>query len=264
MKKLIIFLFFIAVCLFLYGKYLEPTQLEVKEYTLESEKLPIGFNGTKIVHFSDLLYKNNDDLEKLKKLVVLINEQNPDIIFFTGDLINKDISSDEAKTIEDELNKLNANLYKYAISGDKDNDKSIDILKNTNFIYLNNESSYLFNEDNNPILILGGNDLNEESLLKDENITYDFILTLIHKPDYYDQIKDLNSTFVFAGHSLGGEINVPFWGPLLKEEGSKKYNLEHYNLDNTDLYISNGIGTGKTTVRIFNKPSINVYRLISK
>ena len=66
-----------------------------------------------------------------------------------------------------------------------------------------------------------------------------------------------------AGNTLGGEINVPFYGNLLKYKGSKKYYLEKYNKNNIDIFISNGIGTKELNLRLNNIPSFSLFRLNS-
>ena len=42
------------------------------------------------------------------------------------------------------------------------------------------------------------------------------------------------------------------------------YNEEYYKVDNTDLYISGGLGSKGVNLRYFNKPSINFYRIVTK
>ena len=48
------------------------------------------------------------------------------------------------------------------------------------------------------------------------------------------------------------------------DQEAKKYYKEHYTLDDTELYISSGIGTSAINFRFFNRPSINFYRLTNK
>ena len=90
--KLISIIFFIILLialLFIYAKYVGIKGLIVKEYKIESNILTSNFSGIKIVHFSDLLYKSTTNKEDIKNLVSRINELKPDIVVFTGDLIDK-------------------------------------------------------------------------------------------------------------------------------------------------------------------------------
>ena len=66
---------------------------------------------------------------------------------------------------------------------------------------------------------------------------------------------------ILGGHSLNGSVVVPYYGGVFLDDLADKYYQEHYSKGITDIYISSGIGTNKYPYRIFNKPSINLYRL---
>ena len=262
MKRIFFMLIIIGFIIFIDAKYVCPTLIKVNEYQIESEKIPSGFNNYKIVHISDIRFNNN--LQLIEDMVNKINDQKPDILVFTGNLLTKKINNEEKQQITSLINKINVRFEKFAILGDKDNNQSTEILNECNFTILDNSSKYIFNNDSTPILIVGGDNITSESFISDDEITYNFVIALIHKPDYYDKIKDLNIDITLAGHSLGGEIRLPLWGGLIKNSGSKKYNNEYYEFENNKLYVSFGIGLGKTNLRFLNMPSINVYRLKAK
>ncbi len=69
MKKAIAIIVLLLACIFLYGRYIEPNNLKIREYTIKNENIPDSFEELKIVHFSDLLYSPNNKkyLEKLEK-----------------------------------------------------------------------------------------------------------------------------------------------------------------------------------------------------
>ena len=77
-------------------------------------------------------------------------------------------------------------------------------------------------------------------------------MALEHKPNV-----------ILTGNTLGGEINIPFYGPLVKNEGSINYYLDYYELENTKMFISSGLGTKEYDMRLFNHPSFNFFRLKS-
>ena len=54
---------------------------------------------------------------------------------------------------------------------------------------------------------------------------------------------------------------LPGIGALYTPNNSKKYYDEYYEINGTDLYISSGIGVSIINYRLFNKPSINFYRV---
>ena len=66
---------------------------------------------------------------------------------------------------------------------------------------------------------------------------------------------------ILSGHSINGSINIPIIKKTLLPEGALNYYEEYYKINNTDIYISNGIGVNNLNFRLFNKPSFNLYRL---
>lgn len=275
-KLLSIFLFLvvIVVIIFLYAKYSGIKGLIVKEYRVKSEILTNNFSGLKIIHFSDLLYKSTVDKEDVKNLVKRINELKPDIVVFTGDLINKNtkITNEDIEFLEEELESIKAKVGKYAIYGDED--YSIEsyktIMEKSKFKILNNSYDEIFYKNNESMFIIGlPSSLKEEIKLEDafnfykEDEKRKFIIVLVHDGK---TIKFLDeSTYevdlVLGGHSLNGSVVIPYYGGIFIDDGAYKYYQEHYSKGITDIYISSGIGTNKYPYRIFNKPSFNLYRL---
>ena len=275
-KLLSIFLFLvvIVVTIFLYAKYTGIKGLIVKEYRVKSEILTNNFSGLKIIHFSDLLYKSTVDKEDVKNLVKRINELKPDIVVFTGDLINKNakITNEDIEFLEEELESIKAKVGKYAIYGDED--YSIEsyktIMEKSKFKILNNSYDEIFYKNNESMFIIGlPSSLKEEIKLEDafnfykEDEKRKFIIVLVHDGK---TIKFLDeSTYevdlVLGGHSLNGSVVIPYYGGIFIDDGAYKYYQEHYSKGITDIYISSGIGTNKYPYRLFNKPSFNLYRL---
>lgn len=272
--SIFLFLIIIVVTIFLYAKYRGIKGLIVKEYRVESEILTSNFSGLKIVHFSDLLYKSTVDKDDVKNLVKRINELKPDIVVFTGDLINKNakITNEDIEFLEEELESISAKIGKYAIYGDED--YSIEsyktIMEKGKFKILNNNYDEIFYKNNDSMFIVGlPSSLKEEVKLEEAFAFYKedekrkFIIVLVHDGK---TIKFLDeSTYevdlVLGGHSLNGSVVIPYYGGVFIDDGSYKYYQEHYSKGITDIYISSGIGTNKYPYRIFNKPSFNLYRL---
>ena len=87
---------------------------------------------------------------------------------------------------------------------------------------------------------------------------------MIHESDNIKKIVDnSNPNLLLTGNTLGGYIKLPFYGPLFKPQGSKKYMDEYYKIGDTEVFVSTGIGTDKYSYRFLNKPSFNLYRLKS-
>lgn len=255
LKKLLIIIIFLVIFIRFYGV----SQIVTKEYSIIDNNIPTGFDGMKIVQISDIHYGTTINETSLKKLVNKVNELKPDIIVFTGDLVDKSINTtDKIKAeITVNLSKIEANIGKFAILSDEDskNSYSSDLITNSGFTLLNNESKLIYNNDIDPIELVGITSL--PSTIK---TSANYKIALIHKPDDADNIINDNYNIIMSGHSHGGIIKLPYIGGLINIKGAKKYHNDYYNLGNTKLYISSGLGTSNINFRMFNQPSINLYR----
>lgn len=103
----------------LYGSLVGITRFEVKQVDYRSDRLPKGFDGYRIVQISDLhLGSWKDTPEAIDKLVKLVNEQQADLIVFTGDLVNQ--RAQELDEFTDILSQLHAPDGVYSILGNHD------------------------------------------------------------------------------------------------------------------------------------------------
>ena len=282
MKKKIIIIIctFIAllICFRLYCRYIGTKGLIVKEYLVENENIPESFYGTKIVHLSDIHYGRITKKSDLKKIEKKINKIKPDIIIVSGDVLDKKVkyTPDDLNDLINFLNDLEAPMGKYIIMGDNDfvlDDYKI-ITENINLTDLNNTYQILYNNDNEAIMISGLSTMTDNvsvyqklekfeiSDSQSDDIKYSILV--IHEPDILSDIDYSEYNLILGGHSLNGQVILPLFGQRYIPENAKKYYDEYYDLDGTDLYISSGIGTSLNNLRLNNKPSFNLYRLVNK
>lgn len=278
MKKIIRFLLIlllIILLLVIYARYEGTNGLITKEYKIETADISNSFDGIKIVHFSDLHYKRIINKDRTKEIVDEINLINPDIVIFTGDLIDKDfdVSDEDIEDLTLLLNNINSKYGKYAIIGNhdyvRDDDILNDIYNNSSFVLLKNSYDVIYG-DNNDKLFIGGVDTysydkaNIDRTMEyfEDNEDIDYKIILVHEPDYIDTITSkYNVNLVLAGHSHNGQINIPFIKEMFLPYGSNKYYENYYIVNDTPLYVSSGIGESRINFRLFNRPSINFYRI---
>ena len=268
-----LFLIIFIVLMVLYSKYIGTKGLIVKEYRVESEILTSNFNGTKIVHFSDLLYKSTVDKKDVEKLVNKINILKPDIVVFTGNLVTNNIKITDKDTefLISELSKINAKIDKYGIYGENDYKYSEyeSVMKKSGFIILNNSYEEVYSSNNDPIYIVGlPCSLKESTKLDDAFKFYKeekrkFIIVLVHDGQTIKSIdeSDYEVDMILGGYSLNGSIVLPIYGGVIKEDASYKYSSPFSEKGITKIYISSGLGTKRYGFRFLNKPSFNFYRL---
>ena len=273
MKKILYFilgsLIFIFIIL-IYSRFIGTTSLKVNEILINTN-IKESYDGLKIVHFTDLHYKKIITEDRVKELIKEINKTNPEIIVFTGDLLDDlyKMTNADIKFLIKELSKLKTKYGKYAILGDQDykqKETVSNIYIQSDFKILNNNYTIVFNDKNDKINLIGlgsslKNDLNIDNI--ELNTPDDYTIILTHEPDTIDKIIMKYSTppLILSGHSINGSINIPIIKKALLPEGALKYYEEYYKINNTDIYISNGIGVNNLNFRLFNKPSFNLYRL---
>lgn len=259
--KIVLFIGTIFVILYLSLRFFGTNFIKTKEYMLKNTDIPTSFHGMKILHFSDLLYGSTINQKDLNYLTSEFKKIKPDIVIFTGDIIadNYNLSKKELENITKFFQDIPYTIGKFAVKGDFDTSTFDLIMNESEFKVLDNEYKLIYYKENTPIALIGfnSNDINYTNINNDE-INSLYKISFIHDYDKFDQ--NFYTNVVFAGHNLNGELYIPFYEGLL---GKSKYNKSYYEINTSRVYISNGLGSIHN-MRMFNHPSINVYRLIAK
>ena len=276
--KIMIAILLILVAGLIYSNKVATHGLKTKEYVIKNAQIN-SFHGLKIVHISDLHYGKTTFENDLKVLDEEIKNIKPDLIFFTGDLIDDEtnITNEIIELLTKYLKNMSATYGKYAITGNHDyelSEYSI-IMDNAGFNLLDESYDTIYNLSGESIFIAGmSTNLYGTLGAKDKmNATIEYLNSLENKPNYTillfhepDYITNIDYAFdlALAGHSHNGQVRLPIIGAITLPVGAKKYYSEHYKVNKTDLYISSGIGTSDIGLRLFNRPSINLYRIVKR
>ena len=213
-------------------------------------------NKIKIIQISDLHF---DQLRYFQKSIAKkINTLKPDLIFITGDSVDK---TEKIDSLNEFLQLIVHSIQKYAITGNWEYWGKVNLTKLKN-IYSKNNCELLINENrtitvkNREISIIGIDDLvggNADFGKAVENLRQtETNIVLSHCPEHRDIIAKqkgaLNIDLVLSGHTHGGQITflgiVPF-----KPQGSGKYLKGWYKESEPKMYISKGIGTSILPIR---------------
>ncbi|WP_251549819.1 metallophosphoesterase [Neobacillus muris] len=253
-----------------YSYKIERFWYEVKHIHLKVKRLPESFNGWRIVQFSDIHFGFFYGINDFKPVVKMINSLNPDIIFFTGDLIEAgNMKPERYWSLLQELRALRGG--KWAVIGNHDmsiKDRVARVLQHSEFTVLDN--SHRFVESGQHRLYIAGIDdvmyglPNIQKAV--EGISEEAcVFLLVHEPDIADESSKYSIGAQFSGHSHGGQIRFPFFGPLIKQGLANNYNdgLYHVGESKMPLYVNRGIGTTHLPFRWFCRPEITVFHLSS-
>ncbi|MBR3117295.1 MAG: hypothetical protein IKF36_05440 [Bacilli bacterium] len=270
MKKIRIIIFsiiLITALIIVYGFYLGTSGMIAKEYLINETALPESFNNFKIGHFADILYDDKDDLEHIKNAVNKINDKKVDLVIFSGGLLKKNhtINEEENNEIISELKKIKSKYGKYYVSGkdDKTNQSYDAIMQASGFISLNDNVDTITSKKNESILLIGFDnnsnlEFTSDKLSGKENM---YKISIFHESDFMEEIENYKFNLAFSSNSLNGQINIPIIKKIFLDSDSSNYYSDYYEVNNTKLYISSGIGNRTIDFRLFNKPSVNIYVL---
>ncbi|CQR58006.1 metallophosphoesterase [Paenibacillus riograndensis] len=245
----------------------EPNWLDITRLELSFKELPSAFAGTRLVHFSDVHLGFNKDVHDLKRLAGHIKEAQPDIICFTGDIVDS-YAEDLTESVP-VLAGLSAPLGKYAILGNhdyKNTELLTRLLNEAGFRVLRNQS-YLVKQGGASIAVTGLDDMlhgkpDPQAALKDvpEGM---FTLLMMHEPDYADTVEAYPFHLQLSGHSHGGQIRLPFVGAAYTPYGSNKYISGLYYTDKKRMpvYVNRGFGETYMPFRLMCRPELTIFTL---
>lgn len=260
---------------YVYAHNIEPLLLDVTSIQVKHSLIPKSFDGVKIVQFSDTHLGFQYNLSQLKNISEKINDLNPDIVFFTGDLMDNPRRYKQIDQIVPILKKINAPLGKFCIYGNHDHggygsNLYKQIMTNANFTLLQNQSTPIRATDGGRIYLLGIDDAmlgRPDFNLTQQNVPENtFNILLSHAPDLADRASQYNIHWQLSGHSHGGQVKIPFIGALVIPPYAQKYPEGHYLIGETNplhLYVNRGLGTTRLPFRFMAKPELSIFTLRS-
>ncbi|RYG53566.1 hypothetical protein EON80_32580 [bacterium] len=87
-------------------------------------------------------------------------------------------------------------------------------------------------------------------------------ILLAHEPDFADIVAPGGSfDLMLSGHSHGGQIALPWLGPITLPPGGRKYPCGWYKVGDMALYTNRGLGVTELPVRIGARPELTVFTL---
>lgn len=249
--------------------------------------LPEAFDGFTITHISDVHSGSFDNPDKINYAIDLVNEQNSDMILFTGDIVNTDAK--EMHPWIETFNRIQKHAYgKYSVLGnhdygeyvtwptEKDKEDNFQAIKDLygqiDFKLMLNEHTYI-EKGSDKIALIGvenwghnfkkAGDINKASQGVDKK---DFKILMSHDPSHWDyEIKNHESNFhlTLSGHTHGMQFGIEIPGYFKWSLAQYVYaqwaglyeNLGRY------VYVNRGFGFHAYPGRVGIMPEITVIEL---
>lgn len=263
---------------------LNRTRLDVKEVSIESPRVPAAFDGYRIVQFSDTHLETMFSSRFARRIVNTINRQDPDLVCFTGDLVNR--LATEVMPYKEILSGIKARDGVYSIMGNHDygdyvkwrtpqehtdNIRLLHTLQaELGWTMLNNRST-LIAHGNDTIALIGVENWGEPPFpqygrladaypaLHDDR----YKILLSHNPRHWraEVLPESNIDLMLSGHTHAVQIELlghspavlryPEWSGLYSSNGQY-------------LYVNIGVGCIMLPARLGATPEITVITLRHK
>lgn len=264
-----------------YSGEFERHRIDVTPSEVFLSGLPQAFEGYRIAQISDIHMDEFTEPFFVRDVVNRINSLNPDAVFLTGDFVTAELAPRKfaigaAWQCAGLLDGLTCRR-RYAVLGNHDvaiGTKPVsEALTAHGIIVLGN--SYLPLERAGSRIWLAGLSDPLEGLPNPEaaipasirNIPHEPVILLCHAPDYVDDLLKLPSgqavALMVCGHTHGGQIRLPFIGPLVLPELGHKYVEGWFRFGQLQLHVNRGIGTVGIPFRFDCPPEISLLRLRS-
>ena len=281
-----LFVGFLPFFVIMYGIFKTRYHFKVHHVSLKFKHLPPAFHGLKVVQISDLhLGSYNHKFHILERAIRKINQLEPDLLFFTGDLVNN--FAWELRGWRKAFRHFSPKIDKYAVLGNHDyGDYSkwdSEEAKKENFnaiktFYKENDFKLLLNEteiiekENQNIAIVGVENWGnppfkqygnlQKALEGTEQIPFKILLS--HDPSHWPEevIEHTNIALTLSGHTHGMQAAFKLknkeWSPI-------KYKYKHwaglYEQNNQFLYVNRGLGWLGFPGRLGMRPEITIMEL---
>ncbi len=274
----------------LYGMYKGKYNFKVLKYELAFDDLPDSFDGYQITQISDIHSGSFDDKKKIEYAIDLINEQQSDALFFTGDMVNN--KAEEMLPWKSVFAKLKAKDGKYSVLGNHDYGDYVDweskaakeanledlkrIQKEIGFDLLLNDSRFL-QRGADKIALVGVENWGKGGFKKAGDLKKaasaitkdDFKILLSHDPSHWEQqviSDDYHYHLTLSGHTHGMQfgIEIPGWIKWSPVKWRYRYWAGIYKEMGQYINVNRGFGFLGYPGRVGIWPEITVITLKKK
>jgi predicted MPP superfamily phosphohydrolase len=264
----------------LYATQIEPFWPQFHELPMPVKNLPPAFEGLRIAHLSDLHVSNSVPVRYIRAVIREVNRLRPDIAFVTGDLVTRHEGwideACEAVAMLEAPTYVSLGNHDYGQLAYKG--RIIEVaqeiqrrLEAAGQTVLRNTAVPL-RRGVDRLWIMGLEDLwsgrfapAQAFATLDSNSPTSAtamppILALSHNPDTAAALDTYGASWIFAGHTHGGQIRVPGYGALLLPVQDKRLQQGLHQFPKSQLYISRGIGF-LARARLFCRPEVPIFTM---
>lgn len=252
----------VIVTLTVLAGYINARTTRITKLDIHIPKEVTGKKTLKIVMASDIHMGTLIAANKTRKLVKLINELQPDIILFPGDVVDEDLAPVIKNNLGASLLQLKAPLGVYAIPGNHEyiggaeaavrylTDHGINVLRDS-AIFIDQRFWLVGRDDRDKSRFSGKERKKHEELMQSVDRRYPVIL-MDHQPFTLHKSVELGVDLQLSGHTHHGQL----WPLNYITSAIYEVSSGYKKISDTHFYVSNGFGTWGPPVRLGNRPEI--------
>jgi len=256
-----------------YSVWVKPEQFSIETVHLKLPRLPHAFSGLRIAQISDIHMGSWMNLDRFQQVADLILAQEPDLLLITGDFLFghnfNEASRGDLNDLITVLSPLAATLPSFAVLGNHDywtNSEAVrEMLRACQITELTNTVFTLTRGSEN-LHLCGVDDVWEGNVRLEDvlnQLTDDSAAILLaHEPDFADTSAATGRfDLQVSGHSHGGQVVIPFYGPPILPYLGEKYPSGLYKIGDMFQYTNRGVGMHRLAIRFNCPPEITVFVL---
>ena len=223
-------------------------------YDLAHPDIPPAFNGFRIAFISDLHYKSKFKEKGLKELIDVLNRQKAGLLLMGGDYQE---GCEYVDSLFSALSRVRTEQGIYGVLGNNDYERCHDVIVGAmqrHGMHVLEQRVDTVHKNGQRILIAG---IRNPFDLKRNGISPtlalspdDFVILLVHTPDYAEDTPIDHSDIVLAGHTHGGQIRIFGLSPKGSRYGKRFLSGLASNSEQIPVITTNGIGTSRIPMRI--------------
>jgi predicted MPP superfamily phosphohydrolase len=259
----------------LYSGEVARHEISVVTRPIAIDNLPAAFENFRIVQISDLHYDEYSEPSFVARVIGQVNALAPDLVVLTGDFVSfgplgRGFAMGAMERCAEQLSHI-ACAQRFAVMGNHDSVLGAPtirpILAAVGIPLLVNE--YVPIERGGERLWLSGI---HDPVTHVPNLDTAIperpdgpVVLMSHGPDYADTVlqhpRGRLVDLMIAGHTHGGQVRLPFLGPIVLPSGGKKYVEGLFRFERMQLYVNRGIGTTGLPLRLNSPPEVTLLTL---
>lgn len=253
----------------IYARFVHPFRPRITHTLIPLPRSHKHLDGLSLAFVTDTHVGPSFPARALEPVIQILRRAKPDIVLFGGDYI-----SESPRYLAEAQGPMadmaaTARIGAWGVLGNHDianiRGRVLESFSSTGITFLNNEATEIHTPQGSFWLVGIDDSLlgraEPETAFRDVPVDA-LSIALWHEPDHAEKIEPFGPLLILSGHSHGGQVRLPFIGPIAAPKLGREYPSGRYDIGSTTLFVSNGIGIYRPPIRFNCPPEVVIVRLI--